>query len=63
MVREPAAFLYNKRAMEDNMKTLVCHAGSSSLQCCLFEAEGALVLAEGSIDWSTPPPRLVVHGT
>jgi acetate kinase len=42
------------------MKTLVCNAGSSSLKCSLFEAEGELLLAEGGIDWSTPPTRLVV---
>jgi len=45
------------------MKTLVCNAGSSSLKFSLFEAEGELLLAEGGIDWSTPPTRLVVHCT
>jgi acetate kinase len=43
------------------MKTLVCNAGSSSLKFSLFEAEGELLLAEGGIDWSTTPSRLVVH--
>jgi len=43
------------------MKTLVCNAGSSSLKFSLFEAEGELLLAEGGIDWSTTPTRLVVH--
>jgi acetate kinase len=45
------------------MKTLVCNAGSSSLKFSLFEAEGELLLAEGGIDWSTTPTRLVVHCT
>jgi acetate kinase len=45
------------------MKTLVCNAGSSSLKCSLFEAEGELLLAEGNIDWSTTPTRLVVRCT
>lgn len=43
------------------MKTLVCNAGSSSLKFSLFEVEGELLLAEGGIDWSTTPTRLVVH--
>jgi len=43
------------------MKTFVCNAGSSSLKFSLFEAEGELLLAEGGIDWSTTPTRLVVH--
>ena len=45
------------------MKTLVCNAGSSSLKFSLFEAEGELLLAEGGIDWSTTPTRLVVQCT
>src|SRR4029450_2601400 len=45
------------------MKTLVCNAGSSSLKFSLFEAEGERLLAEGGIDWSTPPTSLVVHCT
>jgi acetate kinase len=45
------------------MKTLVCNAGSSSLKFSLFEAEGELLLAEGGIDWSTTPARLVVRCT
>ena len=45
------------------MKTLVCNAGSSSLKFSLFEAEGELLLAEGGIDWSTTPTRLVVRCT
>src|SRR5215831_12765858 len=45
------------------MKTLVCNAGSSSLKFSLFEAEGELLLAEGGIDWSTTPNRLVVRCT
>jgi len=45
------------------MKTLVCNAGSSSLKFSLFEAEGELLLAEGGIDWSTTPTRLVCRYT
>ena len=41
------------------MKILVCNAGSSSLKFSLFEAEGELLLAEGGIDWTTKPTRLV----
>src|ERR1700752_1301825 len=41
------------------MKVLVCNAGSSSLKFSLFEAEGELLLAEGGIDWTTKPTRLV----
>ena len=45
------------------MKILVCNAGSSSLKFSLFEAEGELLLAEGSIDWTTKPTRLVFRRT
>ena len=41
------------------MKVLVCNSGSSSLKFSLFEAEQELLLAEGSIDWTTRPSRLV----
>jgi len=41
------------------MKILVCNAGSSSFKFGLFEAEGELLLAEGSIDWTTKPTRLL----
>jgi acetate kinase len=41
------------------MKILVCNAGSSSLKFSLFESEGELLLAEGGIDWTTKPTRLV----
>ena len=41
------------------MKVLVCNAGSSSLKFSLFEAESELLLAEGGIDWTTKPTRLV----
>ena len=41
------------------MKILVCNAGSSSLKFSLFEAEGELLLAEGGIDWTTKPTRLI----
>jgi acetate kinase len=43
------------------MHILVCNAGSSTLKCSLFAAEGERVLAEGHIDWSTPPTRLVLR--
>ena len=41
------------------MKILVCNSGSSSLKFSLFEAEEELLLAEGGIDWTTRPTRLV----
>jgi acetate kinase len=41
------------------MKVLVCNSGSSSLKFSLFEAESEALLAEGSIDWTTSPTRLV----
>jgi acetate kinase len=41
------------------MKILVCNSGSSSLKVSLFEADQELLLAEGSIDWTTNPTRLV----
>ena len=41
------------------MKILVCNSGSSSLKFSLFEADRELLLAEGSIDWTTRPSRLV----
>jgi acetate kinase len=46
---------------ETKTKILVCNAGSSSLKFSLFEAEDELLLAEGSIDWTTRPTRLVFH--
>src|SRR5258708_6113750 len=49
--------------LETKMKVLVCNAGSSSLKFSLFEAEGELLLAEGSIDWTRKPTRLVFHRT
>lgn len=45
------------------MPMLVCNTGSSSLKFSLFEAEGERLLAEGGIDWSTTPTRLVVRCT
>jgi acetate kinase len=45
------------------MKILVCNAGSSSLKFSLFETEGELLLAEGGIDWTTKPTRLVFRRT
>src|SRR6266513_2601184 len=44
---------------EREMKILVCNAGSSSLKFSLFEAEEELLLAEGGVDWSRKPTRLV----
>ena len=41
------------------MKILVCNSGSSSLKFSLFEADQEVLLAEGSIDWTTRPTRLV----
>ena len=41
------------------MKILVCNAGSSSFKFSLFEAGGELLLAEGSIDWTTRPTQLL----
>jgi acetate kinase len=48
---------------DTKMKILVCNAGSSSLKFSLFEAEGELLLAEGGIDWTTKPTRLVFRRT
>jgi acetate kinase len=41
------------------MKILVCNSGSSSLKFSLFEADEELLLAEGSMDWTTRPLVLV----
>src|SRR5262245_59446575 len=43
------------------MKILVCNSGSSSLKFSLFEADDELLLAEGGIDWTTKPTRLVLR--
>jgi acetate kinase len=43
------------------MKIFVCNAGSSSLKFSLFAAEDELLLAEGGIDWTTTPTRLVLR--
>jgi acetate kinase len=43
------------------MKILVCNSGSSSLKFSLFEADNELMLAEGGIDWSSKPTRLVLR--
>jgi len=40
------------------MKILVCNSRSSSLKFSLFEADEELLLAEGSIDWTTKQTRL-----
>src|SRR5262249_23549494 len=48
---------------ETKTKILVCNAGSSSLKFSLFEAEGALLVAEGGIDWTSKPTRLVFRRT
>jgi len=42
------------------MKYLICNAGSSSLKFSLFEAGNEQLLAEGGIDWSTKPTRLIL---
>ncbi|MGE4090429.1 MAG: acetate/propionate family kinase [Candidatus Binatia bacterium] len=44
---------------ETKTKILVCNAGSSSLKFSLFEADSELLLAEGGIDWTRKPTRLV----
>ena len=44
---------------EAELKILVCNAGSSSFKFSLFEAEGERMLAEGRIDWTTKPTRLL----
>lgn len=41
------------------MKILVCNSGSSSLKFSLFEADQELLLAEGGIDWTPRPTRLI----
>jgi len=41
------------------MKILICNSGSSSLKFSLFEAEREALLAEGGIDWTVQPTRLV----
>jgi acetate kinase len=48
---------------EAKLKILICNAGSSSFKFSLFEAEGELLLAEGSIDWTTKPTRLLYRRT
>src|SRR6266478_1151262 len=48
---------------EAEMKILVCNAGSSSLKFSLFEADEELLLAEGGVDWSRKPTRLVFRRT
>jgi len=49
------------RGLMSNMKILVCNSGSSSLKFGLFEANHEVLLAEGGIDWTTEPTRLVVR--
>jgi len=43
------------------MKILVCNSGSSSLKFSLFEADAEVLLAEGSIDWTAKPTKLVLR--
>ena len=45
------------------MKILVCNSGSSSLKFSLFEADNEVLLAEGGIDWTARPTRLVIRRT
>jgi acetate kinase len=42
------------------MTYLICNAGSSSLKFSLFEAGEEKLLAEGGIDWSVKPTRLIL---
>lgn len=42
------------------MKILVCNSGSCSLKFSLFKAENELMLADGGIDWSSKPTRVVI---
>ena len=48
-----------RHLLSSRMKVLICNSGSSSLKFSLFEADQELLLAEGSIDWTTRPTRLV----
>ena len=48
---------------ETKTKILVCNSGSSSLKFSLFEPEEEVLLAEGGVDWSRKPTRLVFHRT
>jgi acetate kinase len=48
---------------ETTTKILVCNAGSSSLKFSLFAADGEVLLAEGGIDWTRKPTRLVFRRT
>lgn len=41
------------------VKVLICNSGSSSLKFSFFEADNEDLLAEGGIDWTTKPTRLV----
>src|SRR5690242_5000417 len=43
------------------MKIFVCNSGSSSLKFSLFEAQTETLLAEGGVDWTTMPTRLVLR--
>jgi len=43
------------------MKILVCNSGSISLKVSIFEYDRELLLAEGNIDWTTQPSRLVLR--
>jgi acetate kinase len=45
-------------ASPEDMKTLICNAGSSSLKFSLFETRSEQLLAEGTIDWVIKPARL-----
>jgi len=45
------------------MNVLVCNAGSSSLKFSLFEAAREELLADGGIDWTSKPTRMVVRVT
>jgi acetate kinase len=60
---KPKGYHWGTVMPETKTKILVCNAGSSSLKFSLFDSEEELLLAEGGIDWTTKPTRLVFHRT
>jgi acetate kinase len=63
LAANPNSYHHGTVMPETKTKILVCNAGSSSLKFSLFEAEGELLLAEGGIDWTRKPTRLVFRRT
>jgi acetate kinase len=59
LAANPNSYHQGTVMLETKTKILVCNAGSSSLKFSLFEADGELLLAEGGIDWTRKPTRLV----